>query len=170
MPITPFHLIAIGPVKAMVPNKFSWAVFSLTNILIDLEPITCFLITLEPRHMFLHTIIGSTSVAIISATYGRAICERAIEIWNEEIRGNLEAKWLTFDIKISKTSAWIGALFGAWSHLILDSFMHFDIKPLSPFTEANLLLGEISVVWLHTICLGLGLIGFLFLIILRKNK
>lgn len=167
MPITPFHLIAISPVKAMVPNKFSWTVFSLTNILIDLEPITCFLITLEPRHMFLHTIIGSTLVAIISATYGRAICERAIEIWNTEIRGNHEVKWLTFDKNISKISAWTGALIGAWSHLLFDSFMHFDIKPLSPFTNKNLLLGTISVGWLHDICILLGLIGFLLLIIKR---
>jgi hypothetical protein len=117
--------------------------------------------------MFLHTIIGSTLVAIISATYGRAICERAIEIWNTEIRGNYEAKWLTFDKIISKTSAWIGSLVGAWSHLLLDSFMHFDIKPLSPFTNKNLLLGTISVGWLHAICIVLGLIGSLLLIIKR---
>lgn len=51
MPITPFHLIAIAPIKAIAPRKFSWSAFALTNILIDLEPITLFLITLgmEPH-------------------------------------------------------------------------------------------------------------------------
>lgn len=92
MPVTPFHIIAAYPIKAIAPTKLSWTVFCLTNILIDLEPITCFMITLEPRHMLLHTIIGSTLVAIISATYGRATCEPAIEICNEEIQCNLEAK------------------------------------------------------------------------------
>ncbi len=167
MPITPFHLIAASPIKAIAPKKFSWIIFSLTNTVIDLEPITCFLITLEPRHIFFHTITGATLVAIFAATYGRKICEMAIEIWNAEIRGNYESKWLTFDKNISKTSAWTGALLGAWSHLLLDSFMHFDIKPLSPFTDNNLLLGTISVGWLHAICVGLGLIGFLLLILKR---
>lgn len=168
MPVTPFHLIAASPIKAIAPNKFSWAVFCLTNIVIDLEPITCFLITLEPRHLFFHTIIGATLVAIFAATYGRKLCEIAIEIWNEEIKGNLEAKWLTASKKISKAAAWSGALIGAWSHLLLDSFMHDDIKPLSPFTGSNLLLGTISIGWLHAICAGLGLIGFIWLLIKGK--
>ena len=117
--------------------------------------------------MFFHTLIGATLVAFVSATYCKGFCERAIQIWNAEIKVNPEAKWLTFDTHISKTSAWTGALVGAWSHLLLDSFMHFDIKPLSPFTDNNLLLDTISVGWLHAICVGLGLIGFLFLIIKR---
>ena len=168
MPITPMHLLVASPVKALVPHRFSLSIFPLTNLLIDLEPITCFVVTLEPRHLFFHTIIGATLMAFISATYGIKVCAKAIDIWNDEVRGNLEAKWLTFDKTISKTSAWISALIGAWSHLLLDSFMHNDIKPLSPFTDANLLLGTISVSLLHSICLGLGLIGILMLIIKRS--
>jgi hypothetical protein len=117
--------------------------------------------------MFFHTIIGATLVAIFSATYGKKLCEMAIEIWNEEIKGKPEEKWLTADKSISKTAAWSGALIGAWSHLLLDSFMHFDIHPLSPFTEANQLLGAISIGWLHTICVTSALIGLLLLLIRR---
>jgi hypothetical protein len=170
MPVTPFHLLAATPIKAVFPNKFSWSVFCLTNILIDLEPITCFLITLEPRHMFFHTIIGATLVGVIAATHGRKYCEMAIGIWNEELKGNLERKWLTFDRHISKTGAWAGALIGAWSHLLLDSIMHYDIKPLSPFTDENKLLNFINLDWLHAICLGLGVFGFMWILLNKTRK
>lgn len=166
MPITPFHLLAVTPIKAIAPKHFSWSVFCLTNILIDLEPITCFIVTLEPRHMFFHTIIGATLVAILAATYGRKFCEIAIDIWNEELKGNPEEKWLSCDRYINKTAAWVGALLAAWSHLLLDSLMHFDIHPLRPFTDANPFLGVISVGWLHVVCVILGAFG-LFLIIYR---
>lgn len=169
MPVTPFHLIAASPIKAIAPNKFSWAIFCLTNILIDLEPITCYLITLEPRHMFFHTIIGATLVAIVAATYGRNLCKVAIDIWNEEIRGKPEEKWLASDSYINKTAAWVGAILGAWSHLLLDSFMHFDIKPLSPFSNENVLLGTLSIPFLHSLCLGMGILGILIFLMKRKK-
>jgi Domain of unknown function (DUF4184) len=171
VPVTPFHLIAATPIKAIVPRQFSWSVFTLTNIVIDLEPISVFLVTLEPRHLFFHTIIGATLVAALCATIGVGWCESAIKIWNEEIRGKPEEKWFKSNETISKFSAWFSALIGAWTHLLLDSFMHYDIRPLSPFTDANVLLGVISIGWLYSICLTLGLIGFVLLLIRRlKNR
>lgn len=167
MPITPFHLIAITPVKAIAPKHFSWSVFVFTNLIIDLEPITLFLVTMNPQHLFFHTIIGATLIAVLCAHFGREWCELAIEIWNDEIRGRPEAKWFTSERRISKTAAWSGALIGAWSHLLLDSFMHDDIKPLRPFTDANVLLGTISIELLHTICLVAGLVGALGLFLKR---
>jgi hypothetical protein len=161
MPVTPFHLIAIIPIKAIAPKHFSWIVFALTNIIIDLEPITLYLITLEPRHLFFHTIIGATLIAILCAIFGKRWCEIAIGIWNEDSNGQPQTKWLTSEEKISKISAWSGALIGAWSHLLLDSFMHADIKPLSPFTDENFLFGLISIGWLHLICTALAVLGAL---------
>lgn len=167
MPITPFHLIAAAPIKAVAPKHFSWSVFALTNIVIDLEPITLFLITMNPQHLFFHTIIGATLIACLCATFGKKWCELAIEIWNDEIRGKPEARWFKSESKIHETAAWSGALIGAWSHLLLDSFMHDDIKPLSPLTNANTLLGVLSIGWLHTICLIFALIGILVMVIRR---
>ncbi len=163
MPITPFHLIAITPVKAIAPKHFSWSIFVLTNVIIDLEPITLFLVTMNPQHLFFHTILGATLIAVLCAHFGRKWCELAIEIWNDEIRGKPEARWFNSERKISKTAAWSGALIGAWSHLLLDSFMHDDIKPLSPFTDLNVLLGTISIGWLHTACVISGFIGLIIL-------
>lgn len=169
MPITPFHLLAVTPIKAIAPKHFSWSVFALTNIIVDLEPITLYLVTLEPRHLFFHTIIGATLIAVLCATFGKRWCELAIGIWNEEIKGKPEAKWLTSEEWINKRSAWSGALIGAWSHLLLDSFMHDDIKPLSPFSHSNPLLGTINLAYLHTFCVVSGIVGLLAVVVFKNE-
>ena len=167
MPVTPFHLLAIIPLKAIAPHRFSWSVFALTNVIIDLEPITHFLITLYPSHRFFHTIDGATLIAILCATYGRRLCELAIKTLHGELQDK-EVKWLG-KASIGNTAAWSGALIGAWSHLLLDSFMHEDIKPLSPFTDANPLLGVISVGTLNALCVVSGLLGVVALLKKRKR-
>ena len=69
---------------------------------------------------------------------------------------------------IGNTAAWSGALIGAWSHLLLDSLMHEDIKPFSPFTDANPLLGVISMSNLNALCVVSGLLGVV--VLLKKRK
>ena len=168
MPVTPFHLLAIIPLKVIAPHRFSWSVFALTNVVIDLEPITYYLITLYPSHGFFHTIIGATLIAILCATYGRRLCELAIRTLYGELQDK-EVKWLG-EASIGKAAAWSGALIGAWSHLLLDSLMHEDIKPLSPFIDANPLLGVISVSNLNALCVVSGLLGVVMLALLKKLK
>ena len=48
---------------------------------------------------------------------------------------------------------------GSYSHVVLDSIMHTDIEPLSPFSQSNELLGFISVGALHKFCIYSGLVG-----------
>ena len=165
MPFTPIHLLAITPVKAMAQRKFSWAVFALVNVLIDLEPISFLLITLSPEHHFFHTIIGATLLAIVAAVFGRGLCEGAIAIWNTEMKST----WLLAETKISTVAAWSGALIGAWSHLLLDSFMHDDMKPLSPFSDSNVLLGVLPIATLHSLCVASGLLGLLGMALFRAK-
>jgi membrane-bound metal-dependent hydrolase YbcI (DUF457 family) len=166
MPVTPFHLLAIIPLKAIAPHRFSWSVFALANVIIDLEPITYYLITLYPSHRLFHTIIGATLIAMLCATYGRRLCELGIKALHGELQDK-EVKWLG-EASIGNTAAWSGALIGAWSHLLLDSFMHEDIKPFSPFTDANPLLGVVSVSNLNALCVVSGLLGVV--VLLKKRK
>ena len=104
------------------------------------------------------------------ATFGKRWCEIAIGIWNEDSNGQAQTKWLTSEEKSSKISAWSGALIGAWSHLLLDSFMHADIKPLSPFSDANILLGTINLALLHSLCLASGVLGMSAIFYNRLKK
>jgi hypothetical protein len=165
MPFTPIHLLAITPAKAIAQRRFSWAMFALVNMLIDLEPTGFLLITLSPEHHFFHTIIGATLIAVLAAIFGRGLCEGAITLWNTEMKST----WLLAETKISTVAAWSGALIGAWSHLLLDSFMHDDIKPLSPFSDSNPLLGTLAIGTLHSICVASGLLGLLGMALFRAK-
>ena len=53
----------------------------------------------------------------------------------------------------------IGATAGTFSHVLLDSVMHPDIRPFAPFSDSNPLFGAISVQALHWSCVVSGLVG-----------
>ena len=165
MPITPFHIIAAAPIKAIIPRHFSWSIFSLTNIFIDLEPITYFIFTGVPSHKFFHSIFGATLIGLICALFFRKLCGNYIMKWNRNLHP-IDRKWLEVrNYKIHLYEGITGGLIGAWSHLILDSLMHHDIKPLWPFMTNNSLLGLLSPDLILYFCSGLfitGIVIFLY--------
>ena len=166
MPFTPFHIVAGVSVKSVCPKYFSWSIFTLTNILIDFEPLYYFFTTGVLSDKFFHTVIGGTIIAVLCATLGKPICELGLRIWNKTLHmGDL--KWFKSDLKINTISSLSGALIAAYSHILFDSIMHRDITPLSPFTNHNNLLRIISIEYLHYVCLGLFAIG-VFVYLVRK--
>ena len=170
MPLTPFHIVAGASVKSVFPKYFSWSVFTLTNIIIDTEVLYYLFTTGELSHKFFHTILGASLIAIICATLGKPICELGLRICNNTLQNEKSLKslrWLSTDVKINTISSLIGAFAGAYTHLILDSVMHRDVVPLSPFTNINNLLGIISIENLQYACLGSFIIG-LIIYIVRK--
>jgi len=56
VPITPFHFGPGALIKAAAPKHFSWTIFALANVVIDLEPIGLFLLIGDPAHPLLHTL------------------------------------------------------------------------------------------------------------------
>ena len=121
MPVTPFHF---GPgffIKSILFKRFSFRVFILANILIDIEPLYYILTNQYPLHRFFHTYIGATVVAIVSIFLGRII-------WRQ----------------IPKSAIIIGAFLGTHSHILLDSVMHADLQPFYPFSNVNSLLHVLS--------------------------
>lgn len=165
MPVTPFHIIAAAPIKAIIPRHFSWSIFTLTNIVIDIEPITFFLFTGIPSHKFLHSILGATLMGLICALYFRKLCENYILKWNKKLHP-IDRKW--FEVKNSRINLFggiAGGLIGAWSHLLLDSIMHQDIKPLWPIASENYLLGLLEPELISYTCLSFLAIGIIIFII-----
>jgi len=159
MPITPFHIIAAAPIKAIIPRHFSWSIFTLTNIFIDLEPITYFIFTGVPSHKFFHSIFGATLIGLICALFFRKLCGNYIMKWNKNLHP-IDRKWL--EVRNPKKflfAALIGGLVGAWSHLVLDSIMHNDIQPLWPFLTNNPILGLITANSILYLCVGLLIFG-----------
>ena len=168
MPITPFHIVAGFAVKSIFGRYFSWSVFTLTNIIIDTEVIYYILTIGEASHKFFHTFFGSTIVATFCAILGIPICEKVLEYWNKNLQNEKslsKLKWLATGTKITILSSVSGAFVGAYSHILLDSFMHIDVKPLG-----NNLLGIISINKLHLSCVALLLIGVVIYFLKRQSK
>ncbi len=51
------------------------------------------------------------------------------------------------------------AALGAYPHVLLDSVVHRDIRPLAPVSTENVLLGIMSLSALHWWCIALGTVG-----------
>lgn len=111
MPITPLHLAAALPVKKLAKEKFSLWAFIAVNVLIDLEPITVYLLDLEKHglamHGGMHTMIGALLITGLVSLF----------------------RW--------RLSWFLGALFGAVSHILMDATVHFEMKPFVPLTADN---------------------------------
>ena len=168
MPITPFHIIAAAPIKAIIPRHFSWSIFTLTNIFIDLEPITYFVFTGIPSHRFFHSISGATLIGLICALFFRKLCGNYIMKWNKNLHP-IDRSWLEVrNSKVNLFEALLGGLIGAWSHLALDSMMHHDIKPFWPFLSENKFLGLLSSNSIMYGCVGFFIIGIVIFIIKKK--
>ena len=61
----------------------------------------------------------------------------------------------------------MGAATGSYSHIVLDSMMHPDIQPFSPFSTTNTLLEIMDVDTLHVVCLAAGLAAIIVIGIRR---
>jgi hypothetical protein len=59
------------------------------------------------------------------------------------------------------------AALGAYSHLLLDSVMRFDVRALAPFSQAKVRLAAMLPDELHLICLIAGVAGICALALSR---
>jgi hypothetical protein len=169
VPITPFHFGPGAAVKAVAPRYFSFSVFAFSQLLIDLEPVTFFLVTGDPVHPYLHTYLGATLVFLASWWAGRPACEWALRKWNAWL-SPAQARWLAYAPRIPAHAAAAGAFVGAYSHVAIDSIMHVDMLPLAPFSGARPWLHVVSVDTLHLLCIAAGIIGIAGLLVWRWHE
>ena len=152
MPITPFHFGPGAAMHAGAPRHVSFLAFFSANVLIDLESFINFTYGFEPVHAFFHTYVGaSIVVAFIAAVFAGLR-------WSA---GRISLPNL-FDWQgLSMRQVLIGAALGAHSHIAIDSFMHFDMQPFSPFVAGNPFAGKVSVDTLQYACVAVGVVGLL---------
>ena len=86
----------------------------------------------------------------------------ACSITGDPILDSPFLSWLRGSGRISWPAALSGAFLGAYTHVALDSIMHFDMAPLAPISSANPLLRLVPVGWLHVFCIASGLFGAVF--------
>lgn len=169
LPITPFHLGPGAALKAAAPGQVSFTVFALSQFLIDLEPVTLFFLTGDPSHPYLHTYLGAALVALLGVWPGRRVSEWAIRVWNSRL-SEAQARSLGVGPRISLREAIAGALLGAYSHVLVDSFMHADMAPLAPLSGGGRFAGLIAVETLQWICVAAGVAGIAVLYVRGRFK
>ncbi len=165
MPLTPFHL---GPALLLGLIFLRYAdlpTFLVANVIVDIEPMFILLFNLGySHHQFLHTFLGGTIVALILTW-----------IMNK-IRGKLSPLLLFFKIeqKSKFKSILIASVFGTYTHILLDSWIHGDVRPFFPL-DVNPFLNESmsSFLGVNMLCIWSfigGLIVYTIRIILIGRK
>jgi hypothetical protein len=171
MPFTPFHMGPGLAVKAVCGHYFSLMVFGFSQVAIDIEPLVRMIRGDVVLHGLTHTYLGATVIAVLSVVVGRPVCQFLLNYWPPDPYSPF-LNWLRGPKVISWPASIAGAFVGTYSHVFLDSVMHSDMQPLSPFSEANALLHVISVDSLHLVCILAGVVGALVLFaifILRRG-
>lgn len=169
MPITPFHFGPGAALKGLLGRYMSFTVFAFANVLIDVEPVALFFLTGDPAHPYLHTLPGATLIMVLGVWPGRRICEWAIRRWNAWLRP-AQARWLAVEPRIGLGAAASGAALGAYSHILIDSIMHVDVRPLAPFVAVNHWQGLVSIEVLQAACVAAGLAGIVLMALVRFRR
>ena len=164
MPFTPFHFGPGAALYALAPRQFSFIAFCSVNILIDVESLFNLINKRAQVHAFFHTYIGATLVLIGTSTLFIILKWFASKYWLPNF----------FDWRgLSMKQVIVGAAVGVYSHVLLDSVMHSDIRPLAPVSSGNVLLSFISLGALHWLCIVSGLLGVVGVIVrkvIRHNQ
>ena len=148
MPFTAFHFGPGAVINALAPRHASFLAICTANVVMDVEPLYYMGTDQYPLHRFFHTYIGAALIAaitVIAFVGARAFAER---FWLPDVLG-----WR----RLTLLSVAIGATVGSYSHIVLDSIMHSDIRPFAPFSDSNQLLSIIPTGELHLYCALAGL-------------
>ena len=163
MPFTPIHM---GPgilIKAVLQSSFSLMVFGWTQIVMDIQPLIVMITGEGHIHGFTHTYIGAIIIAVVSALTGKYLSQIGLTIIGYAKSQPVDIIWWV---------AYLSAFIGSFSHVYLDSIMHFDVEPYYPFSLSNTFLGMVSAFTLQKLCLYSGLLGaaIYYLVSWRNNK
>jgi len=151
MPFTPLHK---GPgilIKALLQGSFSLMVFGWAQIIMDIQPLLVILTGDSHLHGFSYTYIGASIFALVAGLSGKYLSEFGLIVIGVSKKDS--------PIKIVWRVVFVSAFIGTFSHVLLDSIMHSDVEPFYPFSQANNLVGLITLNQLHLFCLLTGLPG-----------
>lgn len=161
MPFTPLHM---GPgliLKSLMQSAFSLMVFGWCQILMDVQPLLVMITGEGHLHGFSHTFVGATLIATAAAVSGKYLGQFGLKVLAIDPDGRAKISWWT---------AALSAAIGAYSHVLLDAVMHWDVEPFYPFSEDNPWLHIISVDQLQWFCLATAVLGAaLYFLIGRKR-
>lgn len=116
MPFTPYHLGIGALAKSVTPRWFSFQMFFLSQVLIDIEPGIGLIRGSAVLHGFTHTWAGAVLLAL--ATF---VVWKGWEKWRPK----------RYAAPVMASAVIVGsALFGTLSHVFLDSLYHAEMAHL----------------------------------------
>ena len=155
----------MGPglaLKAIGGRHFSLMVLGFSQVMMDLEPLIRMILGDSVLHGVTHTYLGATAIGLASVLIGKPFCQWLLDrVRPDPSLGMLV--WMRGSGGITWTAATVGAFFGTYSHIALDSVMHADVRPLAPFNNDNALLHIVGIDTVHAGCFAAGVIGALAL-------
>ena len=154
MPFTPFHF---GPALGFgLPLRKYMHVptFIVANVIVDIEPLLVLVLGLNyPLHGFLHTFIFA-SLTGLALGYVMFSFDRFLHTLYKALK-------LVVEVNHSLKTFMVTAVSGTIFHVLLDSPLYRDIKPLYPFAQNPLYNPNLSME-VYTFCVWMGIIGIIY--------
>ena len=161
MPFTPFHIGPHGILYLPFRRHLDLITFISSNFIIDIEPLIVMSFDLSyPLHGYCHTFLIGGAIGFIS---GLAFYRLGNFLDRIYVKCGIGS-----NLSISKFIS--SGIFGCWLHILFDSFIYYDIRPLFPFS-LNPFLGMISESTIYFVCL-VCFVSIFFLIMrsMRKHR
>lgn len=160
MPLTPFHWSVLVFALA-APALVYLPAIAISSVIIDIEPFSVlFLGVTGPVHGFWHTYLAAGIAGLAVGLFLLPFRKR-IDSWMRALHMSQS--------NLSDRTVVATGIFGAWTHVFLDSFLYTDIQPFAPFSPANPLLGMLSPATVYGLS-ALGLLAALLLFTLHLFK
>lgn len=159
MPFTPLHMGAGISGKAVLQGNFSLMVFGWSQIVMDLQPLVVMLTHEGEMHGVSHTFVGAAALGVISAVTGKYLTEWTLNFLSFGRRPQVVIRWWV---------AFLSALLGTFSHVLLDALIYSDMKPFFPFSYVNPLLSfGVTSYKLAMFCIYSGVAGMVLYTAIR---
>ncbi|MBP9043320.1 MAG: hypothetical protein KBG49_07510 [Spirochaetes bacterium] len=163
MPFTPFHWGPSSWLGVLLFKIFDFPTLLISSVIIDIEPFFVMVFNLPlPLHGFLHTFLGGSIMAVLTAIG----CYFLKEPFTKITSLFRLAQHSSFK-KIIFTS-----FFGVYSHIVLDAFLYSEMQPFYPLKD-NPFLGVFSSLEVYLFCgtsFIIGICVYVARLILTKRK
>src|SRR5262245_41990784 len=154
MPFTPYHFGPGLAFHAAAPRRIDFFAFCAANVLTDVEPLVHMLRGEHPAHGLFHGCSGATITAAVTAIAFLAARRARPERF----------RWLA----PGTPPVALGAVLGAWSHVVLDGIMHTSVRPFTPFSDARPFYVPGSGDAVRAVCVAAAIAGALALVLRRS--
>ena len=162
MPFTPLHL---GPALLAGMILYSYLDFPtlvLASVIVDLEPLTILVLGLNqsssmglPIHWFFHSFLGGSLAALLTSV---------VMLRTEKLLKPIH-DIVGLRRVVRRGNVLLAAFTGVYLHIVLDSILYTDIRPLFPLSINPFLGGMREAFGLWWLCVVSGLVGALLLFV-----